>query len=123
MAVDSRSQHDNAASKKDRERGTTPFAYATPHSNSTTMLGIAGMTGYGGDDDTVLGTDLADEEWEGVGDFEDGDGDDDDREVWDDGQEEEENDDEDDESVASGENSAYGDTDVDEEEGMTIYEF
>jgi len=25
--------------------------------------------------------------------------------------------------VASGENSAYGDTDVDEEEGMTIYEF
>ena len=84
MAVDSRSQHDNAASKKDRERGTTPFAYATPHSNSTTMLGIAGMTGYGGDDDTVLGTDLADEEWEGVGDFEDGDGDDDDREVGDD---------------------------------------
>ena len=122
MAVDSRSQHDNAASKKDRERGTTPFAYATPHSNSTTMLGIAGMMGYGGDDDTVLGTDLADEEWEGVGDFEDeGDqeGDDDGEE---DGQEEEGRDD-DDESVASGENSAYGDTDVDEEEGMTIYEF
>jgi hypothetical protein len=25
--------------------------------------------------------------------------------------------------VASGDNSSYGDTDVDEEEGMTIYEF
>lgn len=102
--VDSRSQ--GAASK----RGTTPFAYATPHSNST-LMGIAGLMG-GGDDDTVLGTDLADEEWQGV---EDAFGDE-----QEDGDEE---DDDDDESVASGDNSAYGDTDVDEEEGMTIYEF
>lgn len=100
--VDSRSQ--GAASK----RGTTPFAYATPHSNST-LMGIAGILRCG-DDDTVLGTDLADEEWQGVGDgFEDEEGEDDN--------------DDDDESVASGENSSYGDTDVDEEEGMTIYEF
>lgn len=103
--VDSRSQ--GAASK----RGTTPFAYATPHSNSTLMgMDMAGLTG-GGDDDTVLGTDLADEEWQGVGDgFED---------------EHEDGEDEvaDDESVESGDHSAYGDTDVDEEEGMTIYEF
>jgi hypothetical protein len=104
--VDSRSQ--GAASK----RGTTPFAYATPHSNST-MMGIAGLIGCG-DDDTVLGTDLADEEWEGVGD-----GLDDEEEEEDD----QDDDDDDDESVASGENSSYGDTDVDEEEGMTIYEF
>ena len=75
-------------------------------------MGIAGLMG-GGDDDTVLGTDLADEEWQGVEDAfgdEQKDGD-------------EEDDDDDDESVASGDNSAYGDTDVDEEEGMTIYEF
>jgi hypothetical protein len=103
--VDSRSQ--GAASK----RGTTPFAYATPHSNST-IIGMAGLQGCG-DDDTVLGTDLADEEWQGVGDaFED---------EQDDGEEEE--DDDDGESIESGDNSAYSDTDVDEEEGMTIYEF
>jgi hypothetical protein len=101
--VDSRSQ--GAASK----RGTTPFAYATPHSNST-LMGIAGLMGCG-DDDTVLGTDLADEEWQGVGDG------------LDDEEEEDGNEDDDDESVASGDNSSYGDTDVDEEEGMTIYEF
>ena len=101
--VDSRSQ--GATSK----RGTTPFAYATPHSNST-LMGIAGLMGCG-DDDTVLGTDLADEEWQGVGDG------------LDDEEEEDDQDDDDDESVASGENSSYGDTDVDEEEGMTIYEF
>jgi hypothetical protein len=103
--VDSRSQ--GAASKG----GTTPFAYATPHSNST-IIGMAGLQGCG-DDDTVLGTDLADEEWQGVGDaFED---------EQDDGEEEE--DDDDGESIESGDNSAYSDTDVDEEEGMTIYEF
>jgi hypothetical protein len=72
-------------------------------------MGIAGLLRCG-DDDTVLGTDLADEEWQGVGDgFEDEEGEDDN--------------DDDDESIASGENSSYGDTDVDEEEGMTIYEF
>ena len=106
--VDSRSQ--GATSK----RGTTPFAYATPHSNST-LMGIAGLLGCG-DGDTVLGTELADEEWQGVGDgFED--------EEEEEGDDDDEDDDDDDESVASGENSSYGDTDVDEEEGMTIYEF
>jgi hypothetical protein len=73
-------------------------------------MGIAGLMGCG-DDDTVLGTDLADEEWQGVGDG------------LDDEEEEDGNEDDDDESVASGDNSSYGDTDVDEEEGMTIYEF
>lgn len=95
--TDLRSQ--TAASK----RGTTPFAYATPHSNST-MMGMPGLMGCG-DDDTVLGTDLADEEWQGVTDGLDNE------------------DDEDEESIESGDNSEYGDTDVDEEEGLTIYEF
>lgn len=51
-------------------RGTTPFAYATPHSNSQ----YVGRPGYfGGDGDTEADTDIganhsheAEEEWEGV---------------------------------------------------------
>jgi hypothetical protein len=113
--VDSRSQ--GATSKS--IRGTTPFAYATPHSNST-LMGMTGPMG-GGDDDTVLGTDIADEEWQGVADgfeeeHEDEDEDEDEEELENEGEED---------SVASGDGSEYGDTDIDdlEEEGMTIYEF
>ena len=53
-----------------RKRGTTPFAYATPHSNNN----YVGKVGFlGGDGDTEADTDIAmgrsehgEEEWEGV---------------------------------------------------------
>ncbi|OQO11376.1 hypothetical protein B0A48_05632 [Cryoendolithus antarcticus] len=59
-------------------RGTTPFAYATPHSNSH-VVGLADLVGCG-DGDTELGTDVAGnlsqqgdnddgEEWHGVRDL------------------------------------------------------
>ena len=74
--LDSRSQG-NTSSGRAMPRGTTPFAYATPHSN-THVMGLADLVGcIGGDGDTELGTDLAggeehvqqiEEEWEGVGD-------------------------------------------------------
>jgi hypothetical protein len=90
------------------------------------MMGGAGLVSsvFGGEDgdgdgDTVLGTDLADEEWAGVL---DGDGD----EVEDeDGDGSVDEDEDDDVSVESGDGSEYGDTDAEdlEEEGMTIYEF
>jgi hypothetical protein len=131
--VDSRSQ--NAASTSGGgggKRGTTPFAYATPHSNSTMMMGGAGLVSsvFGGEDgdgdgDTVLGTDLADEEWAGVLDM-DGDGFGDEAEDEDgDGSVSVDEDEDEDVSVESGDGSEYGDTDAEdlEEEGMTIYEF
>ncbi|KAM0718046.1 hypothetical protein Q7P37_006378 [Cladosporium fusiforme] len=105
--VDSRSQGATSSSRV-MPRGTTPFAYATPHSNSH-FIGMADLMSCG-DGDTVLGTDIAsdqaDEEWQGVGDAMESE------------EEEEEQDmssDEDDSSML------YG-TDVDEEEGLTIYE-
>lgn len=99
-------------------RGTTPFAYATPHSNSN-FVGVAELLGCG-DGDTEIGTDLAgatsdhgDEEWQGVG------------EVQEAGHEAADDEDEDDdESMVSDEDddSLLEDTSVDEEEGYTIYE-
>jgi hypothetical protein len=98
------------------------------------MMGGAGLVSSvdggqdgDGDGDTVLGTDLADEEWlgvldmdgEGFGDGVEGEDEDDNVSVEDDGDEDE------DVSVESGDGSEYGDTDAEdlEEEGMTIYEF
>lgn len=118
--VDSRSQ-DAAGSSRTMPRGTTPFAYATPHSNSH-FVGLVDLTSCG-DNDTEIGTDLAggvseqgDEEWHGVGDGHDavsehGSGDESMR-----GDEEEYEEEEEEEG------SPLNDTDVDEEEGLTIYE-
>jgi hypothetical protein len=96
------------------------------------MMGGAGLVSsvFGGEDgdgdgDTVLGTDLADEEWAGVLDM-DGDGFGDEVEDEDgDGSVSVDEDEDEDVSVESGDGSEYGDTDAEdlEEEGMTIYEF
>jgi hypothetical protein len=96
------------------------------------MMGGAGLVSsvFGGEDgdgdgDTVLGTDLADEEWAGVLDM-DGDGFGDEAEDEDgDGSVSVDEDEDEDVSVESGDGSEYGDTDAEdlEEEGMTIYEF
>lgn len=106
--IDSRSQG-NTSSGRAMPRGTTPFAYATPHSNSH-FVGLAELVGSGGGDgDTELGTDLAgeehaehnEEEWEGVG---------------------EGTSKEDDEHMSDGD---IGDAEIDDddlEEGLTIYE-
>jgi hypothetical protein len=92
------------------------------------MMGGAGLlssvdgNGDGdGDGDTVLGTDLADEEWLGVLDM-DGEGFGDEIEDEDVSVDEDEDEDV---SVESGDGSEYGDTEAEdlEEEGMTIYEF
>ncbi|KAK0336281.1 hypothetical protein LTR94_009449 [Friedmanniomyces endolithicus] len=54
-------------------RGMTPFAYATPHSNNN--VGLDRMEFSGGDGDTEADTDIAmphtDDEWQGVGDDQD----------------------------------------------------
>lgn len=113
--VDLRSQG-AASSSRAMPRGTTPFAYATPHSNSN-FVGLTELMACG-DGDTELGTDLAgatseqgDEEWHGVGDGVDL-------------EEKEEDDDGDDRGIRSeyGSDSDMDDTEVDEEEGLTIYE-
>ncbi|KAK1810181.1 hypothetical protein LTR12_015450 [Friedmanniomyces endolithicus] len=56
-----------------RNRGTTPFAYATPHSNNN--AGLDRMEFSGGDGDTEADTDIAmphtDDEWQGAGDDQD----------------------------------------------------
>ncbi|KAK0966275.1 hypothetical protein LTS01_017885 [Friedmanniomyces endolithicus] len=56
-----------------RNRGMTPFAYATPHSNNN--AGLDRMEFSGGDGDTEADTDIAmphtDDEWQGVGDDQD----------------------------------------------------
>ena len=106
------------SSSRTMPRGTTPFAYATPHSNSNYM-GVVELMGCG-DGDTEIGTDLAgatsdhgDEEWQGVGDVHEA------------GQEDVVDEDEgDDESMVSDEDddSELDDTSVDEDEGYTIYE-
>ena len=122
--IDSRSPGVLSSSRAMPPRGTTPFAYATPHSNSN-FVGAAELLVCGdGDGDTVLGTDLAgatsdhgDEEWQGVGDVHedgqddvvDGDVDNDQSMVSDDN---EDNDDD----------ASLDDTSVDEDEGYTIYE-
>jgi hypothetical protein len=88
------------------------------------MMGGAGLVSsvFGGEDgdgdgDTVLGTDLADEEWAGVLDGDEVEDEDGDGSV--------DEDEDEDVSVESGDGSEYGDTDAEdlEEEGMTIYEF
>lgn len=83
-------------------RGTTPFAYATPHSNSQ-FVGLAELVGWG-DGDTELGTEVGGEEWEGVGGGED-------ESMGSDG-----------ESVESDGSEGKDLEDGDEEEGLTIYE-
>jgi hypothetical protein len=115
--IDSRSPGVLSSSRA-MPRGTTPFAYATPHSNSNYM-GVAELMGCG-DGDTEIGTDLlgatsehGDEEWQGVGDFVEG------------AQEDViDEDDNDDQSMISDEDddSELDDTSVDEDEGYTIYE-
>lgn len=109
-ALDSRSQG-NTSSSRAVPRGTTPFAYATPHSNSH-LVGLAELVGCSaGEGDTELGTDLAgeehaehnEEEWEGVG---------------------EGTSKETDEHMSDGD-SAVEDAEIDDddlEEGLTIYE-
>lgn len=101
-------------------RGTTPLAYATPHSNSN-FVGVAELLGCG-DGDTEIGTDLAgatsdhgDEEWQGVGEV---------QEAGHEAADDEDEDEDDDESMVSDEDddSLLEDTSVDEEEGYTIYE-
>ena len=114
--IDSRSPGVMSSSRA-MPRGTTPFAYATPHSNSN-CVGVAELLGCG-DGDTELGTDLAgatsdhgDEEWQGVGDVPEAEQDDIVDEV------------DDDESIISDEDdgASLDDTSVDEDEGYTIYE-
>ncbi|KAK3052658.1 hypothetical protein LTR09_006139 [Extremus antarcticus] len=60
-AVEARSQ----GASSSRKRGTTPFAYATPHSNSN-FVGRVELAS--GDGDTEVATDIVEreEEWEGV---------------------------------------------------------
>lgn len=108
--VDSRSQGATSSSRV-IARGTTPFAYATPHSNSH-FVGMADLMSCG-DGDTVLGTDIADEEWQGVGGAVQSEEED---EQQDDSMSSEIDDDDDDDS------SSLDNTEADEEEGLTIYE-
>ena len=56
-----------------RRRGNTPFAYATPHSNTTNTTAVAHLLGEGEDGDTEADTEVgyhhdlrADMEWEGM---------------------------------------------------------
>lgn len=111
--VDSRSQGATSSSRA-MPRGTMPFAYATPHSNShfVTMADLMSC----GDGDTELGTDIAgdqaDEEWQGVGDAMDAEDDSGDQDESMSGDSDEDEDD----------GSAIDDVEADEEEGLTIYE-